>query len=139
FGAIASIIRDRTGLVFPPSRRDEIERALSRALPLGTDPDQVRSLLDNNDEAKDALIAELTIGESYFLRDSGQFTLLRTLLPRLAEIRDTVPVRVWSAGCATGEEPYSVVILAEQLGLGNRVSVLGTDISRARLAHARRG
>src|SRR5690606_17546707 len=139
FDAIASIIRERTGLVFPPSRREEIERALARALPHRRDPDHIRTLLETNDEVKDALIAELTVGESYFLRDTGQFTLLRSLLPQLAELRGTLPVRVWSAGCATGEEPYSVAILSEQLGLGDRVSILGTDISRARLAHARRG
>src|SRR5690606_3677293 len=75
---------------------------------------------------------------SYFLRDTGQFTLLRSLLPQLAELRGTLPVRVWSAGCATGEEPYSVAILSEQLGLRDRVSILGTDISRARHAPARR-
>lgn len=139
FGIIAGIIRERTGLVFPPSRRREIEQALARALPHNRDPEAIRSLLETNDEAKEALIAELTIGESYFLRDTGQFTLLRELLPRLAAARTDVPVRVWSAGCATGEEPYSVAILSEQLGLARRVSVLGTDISRARLAHARRG
>ena len=139
YGVIAGIIRERTGLVFPPSRRGEIEQALARALPHGSDPEAIRSLLETDDEAKEALIAELTIGESYFLRDTGQFTLLRELLPRLAAARGDIPIRVWSAGCATGEEPYSVAILSEQLGLTGRVAVFGTDISRARLAHARRG
>src|SRR5690606_26511129 len=88
----------------------------------------------------DELIASLTIGESYFFRDPGQFALLRNeLLPQVAAQREHGPIRLWSAGCAAGEEAYSLAILSEELGLHARASVLGTDISRTRLAAARQG
>ena len=48
-------------------------------------------------------------------------------------------IRAWSAGCASGEEAYSLAILLSQMGLGDEASVLGTDISQAALATARGG
>ena len=90
-----------------------------------------------------ALEAEITIGETFFFRYAEQFTALReTILPGLIAGRGTErTLRVWSAGCSTGAEPYSVAILLHQL-LGPalsdwRVSVVGTDISIAALATAR--
>ena len=59
-------------------------------------------------------------------------------MPGLAALRGNAPIRMWSAGCAAGEEAYSLAILGAQLGLGERATVLGTDISRVRLAAARR-
>ena len=90
-----------------------------------------------------ALEAEITIGETFFFRYAEQFAALReTILPGLVAARGTErTLRVWSAGCSTGAEPYSVAILLHQL-LGPalpdwRVSVVGTDISIAALATAR--
>ena len=91
------------------------------------------------------LEGEVTVGETYFLRYVEQFTALReTILPELiarngAERR----LRIWSAGCATGAEPYSVAILVSEL-LGDRladwrVSILGTDINEEALTAAREG
>ncbi|WP_240048455.1 CheR family methyltransferase, partial [Crenalkalicoccus roseus] len=91
-----------------------------------------------------ALEAEITIGETFFFRYAEQFDALRdTILPELiAANRARRRLRVWSAGCATGAEPYSVAILLRRL-LGEEigawsVSVLGTDINLAFLDAARR-
>ncbi|MCJ2039698.1 protein-glutamate O-methyltransferase CheR [Methylobacterium sp. J-059] len=90
-----------------------------------------------------ALEAEITIGETFFFRYAEQFTALReTILPGLIAGRAAErSLRVWSAGCSTGAEPYSVAILLHQL-LGPaladwRVAIVGTDISVAALATAR--
>jgi chemotaxis protein methyltransferase CheR len=139
FRAVTSVIHEDTGLIFPEYRRTELQQALERALPRDPDAEKLRRLLNSDGDAREALIAELTVGETYFLRDANQFALVRSLLPALAAARAPLPVRVWSAGCASGEEPYSVAIVAEQLGLGDRVTVVGTDLSRVRLAQARRG
>jgi chemotaxis protein methyltransferase CheR len=90
------------------------------------------------------LVLLLTVGESYFLRDSGQFSLLRhRILPELIERnRTTHSLRIWSAGCSTGEEPYSLAILVREL-LPYRddwdVVILGTDVNKEAIATARRG
>lgn len=93
----------------------------------------------------DELVADLTIGETYFFRHEEQFDALRqTILPdiirRNASRRQ---IRIWSAGCATGAEAYSISILlrrefAGQLA-GWDVSIVGTDINRRFLAQAREG
>jgi len=93
----------------------------------------------------DALVGELTIGETYFFRQNEHFELLRTrifpdLLQRNIESRQ---LRIWSAGCATGAEPYSVAVLlytefAAQIRHWD-MSILGTDINPDFLAQARTG
>ena len=94
---------------------------------------------------RDALIAEVTIGETYFFRHREHFDALRDLvLPDLvARNRANRRLRIWCAGCSDGPEPYSVAILlkremAQQL-LGWEVTILGTDINRHGLARAREG
>ncbi|WP_374471428.1 CheR family methyltransferase [Phenylobacterium sp.] len=89
-----------------------------------------------------ALEAELTIGETYFFRYPEQFQALReTILPDILErCEATRRVRIWSAGCATGAEAYSVAILLHQM-LGEalaqwRITILGTDINDDFLAAA---
>lgn len=93
----------------------------------------------------DALVAELTIGETYFFRHKEQFDALREIvLPDiLARNVHSRRLRVWSAGCATGPEPYSLAILLKrEFGAriaGWHVSILGTDINQKFLARARDG
>src|SRR4051812_1125694 len=89
--------------------------------------------------ALDDLIVELTVGETYFLREPGQFEFIRReVLPEVRRRKgaDAV-IRAWSAGCASGEEAYSLAILFEQEGLASQTHILATDISRAALAKAR--
>jgi chemotaxis protein methyltransferase CheR len=90
------------------------------------------------------LVSLLINGETYFFRDSGQFTLLKkTVLPELIERRKTVrSLRIWSAGCSTGEEAYSLAILVDQLlplREDWRVYILGTDVNSQAVQHAQRG
>lgn len=89
------------------------------------------------------LEAEITIGETFFFRYSEQFTALRsTILPDLvASRRAERRLRIWSAGCSTGAEPYSLAILVREI-LGEalpdwRVTITGTDISAEAIATAR--
>jgi len=89
------------------------------------------------------LEAEITIGETFFFRYAEQFSALReTILPEIIERKSTVRrLRIWSAGCSTGAEPYSLAILVREL-LGEsldgwRVSILGTDINDSFLKAAR--
>jgi chemotaxis protein methyltransferase CheR len=90
------------------------------------------------------LVLPLTIGESYFFRDSGQFSLLRQrVIPELIERNSAArSLRIWSAGCSTGEEPYSLAILVHEL-LPTRshwnVVIVGTDVNKRALAAAQRG
>jgi chemotaxis protein methyltransferase CheR len=139
---VAEVIRERAGLTFPDARVRDVEATVQRAMErraLGGIPELLR-VLDEDPPARDALVAELTVGETYFLRDPAQFELLRRrVLPELLTSRTPDrPIRVWSAGCASGEEPYSVAMLLDELGALQRAQITGTDIARPRLTDAQR-
>jgi chemotaxis protein methyltransferase CheR len=140
---VAELVRQSTGLVFPDARVADVEATIRKAMARhGVDqPAALVPLLRNDAAAREALVAELTIGETYFQRDPAQFRLLRQeVLPDLLQRRPVKrPVRVWSAGCASGEEPYSVAMLFEELGEAERCNIVGTDIARSRLQDAQRG
>jgi chemotaxis protein methyltransferase CheR len=84
------------------------------------------------------LLDRLTIHVSHFFRDAAVYRFIeRSVLPVLKK-RDHV--RVWSAGCANGEEPYSLAMLFYPIkAAGKSVTVLGTDIDQACLTRAREG
>lgn len=92
-----------------------------------------------------ALEAEITIGETFFFRYAEQFAALReTILPGLIAARaQSRTLRIWSAGCSTGAEPYSIAVLLHDLLADDladwRIGITGTDISATALAVARSG
>lgn len=95
-------------------------------------------------ELWDQVIGGLTVGETYFFRDRAQFEALRfKLLPEIISRRRAERrLRIWSAGCASGEEPYSLaMLLTEIIPDIDRwnISILGSDINKESLARARRG
>ena len=89
------------------------------------------------------LAKRLTTGETYFFRDAGHNRLLQEhLLPSLLHrCRNARSLRIWSAGCSSGEEPYSLAIMLDELLTSQRwnISILATDINTDALAAARRG
>lgn len=141
--AVVRLVSARTGLTFPPNRWPDVDARVRRAMRTAgaADLERFAGLLGERGELLDALTAELTVGETYFFRDPAQLELVRsTVLPDLVRRRPPDHVlRAWSAGCATGEEPYSLAVLLQQEGLGLRSEVLGTDLSRPALAQARSG
>ena len=87
--------------------------------------------------------APIINNETYFFRDHGQFDLLRLrLLPELiARRHDTRTLRLWSAGCSSGEEAYSLAMLLDMLMPEREnwnIQILGSDIDEKALAKARR-
>jgi chemotaxis protein methyltransferase CheR len=84
------------------------------------------------------LLDRLTINVSHFFRDPDAFQAIKRLV--LPALEKKNKVRVWSAGCANGEESYSLaMLLRESIGLGSRFEILATDIDTACLARAQAG
>ena len=141
FEAIAVALNETAGLVFPANRRESAESGMRRAMAAAciSDPAELRRAIRAAGEVRDILITELTIGETFFLREHGQFDFLRnTVLPELRLTAADRPVRMWSAGCATGEEPYSIAMTLREAGWAGKASILGTDLAFARLIAAKR-
>jgi chemotaxis protein methyltransferase CheR len=92
-----------------------------------------------------ALLNEITIGETSFFRNQQQLEALRQIvIPKILSLKAALPsrrIRVWSAGCSTGEEPYTLAMLvieeARFLLKGWTVEIIATDLNEISLAHAR--
>jgi chemotaxis protein methyltransferase CheR len=140
----SAILGERCGLRFDGTNRDILEMGLARAAHAAgcTSPELIRRLDSGYDPALLQLVIQhVTIGETYFFRHAEDFKSLRELiLPEMLQARREVrPVRAWSAGCATGEEAYSLAITLENHAAGQPVRVLGSDLNRAALKTARIG
>jgi chemotaxis protein methyltransferase CheR len=131
------------GLRFGPERRDILRSRLEpRRAELGFDSfEQLYFHLKFHPlrgEERRRLIPHLTNNESYFFRERAQLDhFARELLPTLR--RGPAPVRVLSAACASGEEPYSLAILAREAGSsGADLEITGVDLDPEALGRARR-
>ncbi|MBN1653196.1 MAG: hypothetical protein JXA30_05410 [Deltaproteobacteria bacterium] len=114
----SSFIKERTGILLARDKKDEYQRRLSvTSLIPGTD--SARDFLRNikrSTEALQKLVNQLTVGESYFFRNRPHFDALqRRIIPELVENAKHIrKLRIWSAGCAKGEEAYSMAILLHE-------------------------
>jgi len=141
YEVVARLVNARTGLVFRTNCCDAAEAGTRRAMERAGVADLTTyvELLREGAAAFADLIDELTVGETYFFRQPERFDFIRRhVLPEIRRRRgpDHV-VRVWSAGCASGEEAYSLAILFEEEGIADRCSILATDISGVALQRAR--
>jgi chemotaxis protein methyltransferase CheR len=143
YADVAAALARHAGLKVPPHRYPELEAAARRAMArahLDDPAAYARHLADGHLPLAD-LVGAFTVGETYFFRDPPQLDLVRTrVVPEVLARRPEGHVfRAWSAGCASGEEAYTLAILLDGLRLGDRWHVLGTDISRPAIARARAG
>jgi two-component system CheB/CheR fusion protein len=145
FEALLEFLKRARGFDFTGYKRASLERRFRRrmdAVGCSSHGDYL-DFLEVHPEEFEELFNTLLINVTSFFRDPAAWTVLReTVLPELLEHReDGVPVRVWSAGCASGQEAYSVAMaLAELLGPGEyreRVKIYGTDIDEEALSYAR--
>jgi chemotaxis protein methyltransferase CheR len=142
---LQDLIHVRTGLKFGNHQREGLIREIKRAGE--STPEQYYSLLSTqptNAACWDDLIKALTISETYFFRDSDQMQMLRKyIIPDLlARHWDDHTLRVWSAGCATGEEAYTLaMLLCQQIPDIEhwKITILATDINKHALEKAQRG
>jgi two-component system CheB/CheR fusion protein len=145
---IFSLIRARTGHDFSLYKDSSIFRRLERRLnihKLGI-AEYTRYLQEKPQEV-DLLVRELLIGVTGFFRDPEAFKMLKTkYLPALIKEKEKgSTIRVWVAGCSTGEEAYSIAIVLRELldrpgfRRNYRVQIFATDIGRSAIEKARSG
>ncbi len=147
FPELKRYVLGHTGLSYYADKNEDLAARLARRLTAAFAPDcgDYLSMLIGalGEREMECLVGELTIGETYFFRQVEHFDLLRTtVVPSLLE-RNAASrrIRIWSAGSATGEEPYSIAILLERefgpLLVGWDVSILASDINSDFLARAK--
>src|ERR1051325_2243437 len=139
-------VEAETGMDLADARFPRLQSAVERILAQrpGVDLDRLLARPEEHAALMEQLAAELTVGESFFFRNEHHFRALREhIVPAIVQANAGLrELRIWSAGCATGEEPYSAAILLDQLltDYGQwQVSILGTDLNLAFLERAREG
>ena len=148
FRLIRDFVRDYCGIYFDDDSRYLLEKRLSRRILIhhfSNFREYYRYLLyhKNRDEELAAIIDIITVNETYFFREQNQLkTFSEEILPELKETnRDKKRLRIWSAGCSTGEEPYTLAMLILEKGLfhGWNIEIFGSDINQRVLQVARSG
>ncbi|MFQ5505216.1 MAG: CheR family methyltransferase [Planctomycetota bacterium] len=150
FRMFSDLLRERCGLHFGAAARFLLEKRLARRLrelemtSFAAYHYRIRRAARQDEEFAN-LIDELTTNETYFFRERSQLrALIGEIFTELQTQRQGAshrPITVWSAGCSSGEEPYSIVILAQEAGMipGFDLHVYASDISRRMLRKARQG
>lgn len=142
---LLELINQRTGHFYENGKRDRIldkigplvsERGLSSFL-------DYYYLLRYGEEAEQEwqrVEHALAVNETYFWREYGQIeTAAKVLVPKILNQNPLQRVRIWHAGCATGEEPYTMAITLQEAGLFDRglVEIVASDFNREAIARAR--
>ena len=148
FRMIRDFISDTCGLYFDDNMHYKLEDRLNRRLKIHHMNDFreyyrfLRYSEKRNDELRE-IMDILTVNETYFFREQEQLAAFsKKILPELKERnKDKKKINIWSAGCSTGEEPYTIAMLIIEDGGFNgwKINILGTDISERVLKAAREG
>ena len=148
FRLVRDIIKDYCGLYFDDGSRYLLEKRLSRRVKnhhLNDFRDYYRYIRYDTraEEELSAIMDVLTVNETYFFREQKQLKAFsEEILEELKVVnRDKRTLRIWSAGCSTGEEPYTIAMLINEKGTfdGWDIEIHGSDINQRVLQTARRG
>lgn len=143
----SAFLDEKMGLYFGEERLSDLKKKLlsiSHSLKFEDPSACVKWLQNNSLESTqlDVLTAHLTIGETYFFRDEYFYSAMeKQILPKLIQMHQKDrKLRIWCAGCSSGEEIYSIAILLDKLLLspkGWKLTLLATDINAASLQRAK--
>jgi len=142
FESLRRRITKSSGIFVPTddNSRFVLERRLAPRLRLRgvTSFQDYERILD--EQELDLMLDAIAVHETYFFREERQLKAFQSrVLPELERLER--PIKIWSAGCSTGEEAYTIAMLLAEEGLleGGRARVLASDLSRRVIEHARLG
>jgi len=151
FRMFCELVKSRCGLHFDEDSRFIVEKRLARRVrECGLGSFAAYHLLlrrgGEGEEEFSNVVDALTTNETYFFREIGQMrALMEEIMPALIRRRRSAgidaPIGIWSAGCSSGEEPFTVAMLAAEAGyqVGKDLRIYASDISRSMLHRCRRG
>jgi chemotaxis protein methyltransferase CheR len=137
---LRDLIHERTGMFFEDTRVDFLIDKLEPAAQsrgYSSFLEYYYALKDNAHGEWDRAWEALSVQETYFWREMSQIrVLVDVIIPDWFE-RNSLPFRIWSAACATGEEPYTIAMALNEAGLGERaIEIVGSDANLAALEKA---
>jgi chemotaxis protein methyltransferase CheR len=147
WNTVRAFMRERCGVVFDDEQAYLLEARLgpvARNFCCGSIDEYVQRACAPSapPEITGALIEAMTTHETYFFRDPNYWqTFTDAVLPRLLDRPQGRPLRIWSCACSTGQEPYTVAMLLDELvpELAARSTIFASDVSEATLAFAQQG
>ena len=147
FFVLRDFVNRQCGLYFELSSKYLLEKRLSRRIhehQLSSFRDYHYFLLYDKSrlEEMNSVVDILTTNETYFLREEYQLKAFKEeILPAILKKKSDKTIRIWSAGCSSGEEPYTLAMLVIEAQLPSdwKVEIIGSDISQRVLQVARRG
>ncbi len=144
FKQLRDFIYGQSGIFIPDTKKYLIEKRLTGRLQANGfhDFDQYMEFLRGPrcPEETRFLIDAITTNETYFFREAEHFSVfLEHIVPEVLRRSGTRNINVWSSACSTGEEPYTLAMLAKEKYPGLKLVILGSDISNATIESARKG
>lgn len=142
FRQLRDFIYERSGIFIPDSKKYLIENRLSKRLEdKGLKGyEEYLSLLRNSNEELTRLFDAITTNETYFFREHQQIEILvNNLIPRIQDTKGSKDIKIWSAACSTGEEPYTIAMVFLEKMPGLKFEIFASDISESVLSSARKG
>lgn len=142
---IVEIIRAETGIDFSHYKAGTLQRRLNRRLGIVQIEDVAgyRHLIRESSEERNRLVQDLLIGVTEFFRDPFAFARLEEEIPHLVQLAGDDPLRVWVAGCSTGEEAYSIAMQLEEyrrrVDSQFEYKIFATDVNQVAIARASEG
>lgn len=146
FSFVSELVRRRSGIVLETGKEYLVEGRLlplARAAGLADVDAYVRALrASQRPDQLESVVDALTTNETSWFRDAQPFrALTEHIVPELLAQRSPAAdptIRIWSAACSSGQEPYSIAMALADLVPANRVRILATDLSEEMLARGRR-
>lgn len=147
FSHIYAVMKKVRGIDFTHYKRTTVLRRIERRMVVNhcENLSEYAKFLDTSQEEVNILVKEILIGVTNFFRDPSFFETLKAkaLYPIVQNAREEEPIRVWSAGCSTGEEAYSIAILfqeiLEELHVRRDIKIFATDIDIQAIEQAGKG
>ena len=144
---IYTILKNASGIDFTYYKRSTILRRIERRMLVTHSASlaEFARLLGDNSEEVNILIKEILIGVTNFFRDPAFFEKLKynAIYKIVERAKENEPIRVWSAGCSTGEEAYSIAILfretMDELQVQRDVKIFATDVDSRAIEQAGKG
>lgn len=144
---LRDLIHERTGIYYDDEKLDRLaEKLAARLAEMGVESPLDYYYLLKYGEAAEAewlrLMDVLAVPETYFWRGMDQIkALVEVVVPEHFAVRPHEPLRIWSAGCSSGEEPLTIAIVLKEAGWLDRapIQIYGTDASPAAIRRARAG
>ncbi|MCS6823702.1 MAG: protein-glutamate O-methyltransferase CheR [Cytophagaceae bacterium] len=136
---ICEVVKDKYGYDFTNYAMSSFKRRINRVMEIKkiSTIDNLLAMIKNNQIAKDEFLHEITVNVTELFRDPSFWRALKQVIPNL--FLNQQKIRIWHAGCSSGEEAYSMLIVLEEMGLLDKVEIIASDIDKCILEKAKSG